>query len=234
MRSPFSMSHAIAAIAGVLLYGIPGCADPASKVNSGLPGRLTTIPEPADIQPPPLVDGAAIAAPVPPEEAIWARLQQPETHYVVLIRHALAPGTGDPVNFDLGDCSTQRNLSEEGRSQARRTGAAFRQRNIPIRQVLSSQWCRCLETAELMDLGAVEPFAPLNSFFENPATGAAQTAAVRTFILNQARTPGVTVMVTHFVNISGLSGVTAPSGGMVVIQRNDQEQLEVVGQLDAL
>lgn len=108
-------------------------------------------------------DASAASA---PEAALWTKLTEAnEETYVVLLRHAIAPGTGDPANFQLNDCATQRNLSESGRQQARDIGAAFRDRNIPVVEVLSSQWCRCLETAELVDIAPVEPFPPLNSFF---------------------------------------------------------------------
>ncbi|MDR9405413.1 MAG: histidine phosphatase family protein [Halothece sp. Uz-M2-17] len=185
-----------------------------------------------------------------PEETLWSKLQEAETHYFVLMRHALAPGTGDPPNFELGDCSTQRNLSEEGRMQARRTGEAFKDRNIEVDQVLSSrrlrrnqvpapattvgQWCRCLETAKLLDLGEVEPFPPLNSFFRDRSTEPEQTAQVREFMREQEESSGITVMVTHFVNISALSGSGVSSGQMVVMEVNPENQLQVVGQIDAL
>ncbi len=77
-------------------------------------------------------------------ESAWVLLQQGEPGYVVMMRHALAPGTGDPAEFKLGECSTQRNLSPEGREQAARIGKAFLRRNIRIARVLSSQWCRCI------------------------------------------------------------------------------------------
>jgi len=166
------------------------------------------------------------------EDRLWSQLQQAETHYFVLMRHALAPGTGDPPNFELEDCSTQRNLSEEGRVQAKRTGEAFQQRDIEVDQVLSSQWCRCLDTAKLMDLGPVKPFPPLNSFFRDRSTQSEQTAAVRQLMREQQETPGVTVMVTHFVNISALSGSGVSSGEMVVMAVNPENQLEVVGRID--
>ena len=101
-------------------------------------------------------------------QQLWSLLQNAEdTCYVILFRHALAPGTGDPPNFQVDNCSTQRNLSEEGRQQARQIGEVIRNRNIAVTRVLSSQWCRCLETAKLMDVGEVEPLKSLNSFFEN-------------------------------------------------------------------
>jgi Histidine phosphatase superfamily (branch 1) len=83
----------------------------------------------------------------PAEEALWNDLRQ--GGYVLLIRHADAPGTFDPPGFKLGVCSTQRNLSEEGRAQSRRLGELFRSKNVPIAQVFSSEWCRCIDTATL-------------------------------------------------------------------------------------
>ncbi|NER00757.1 MAG: histidine phosphatase family protein [Cyanothece sp. SIO2G6] len=150
------------------------------------------------------------------------------------MRHALAPGTGDPAIFKLDDCSTQRNLSAEGRAQAERTGNAFQQKNVAVERVLSSQWCRCLDTATLMAVGEVEPFPPLNSFFRDRSTEPAQTAQVQQFMLEQQGNPGVTVMVTHFVNISAIAGIGPSSGEMVVMRLNDQNQLEVLGAIAAL
>ena len=100
------------------------------------------------------------------EEVLWTQLMEAdEETYVVLLRHAIAPGTGDPANFQLNDCSTQRNLSEAGRQQAREIGEAFRDRNIPVTKVLSSQWCRCLETAELMDIASSGTFLSAEFIF---------------------------------------------------------------------
>jgi len=167
-------------------------------------------------------------------EELWSLLQQAEAHYAVLIRHAIAPGTGDPPNFQLEDCSTQRNLSEDGRQQARQMGEAFRSRNIPIDSVLSSQWCRCLETAELMNLGEVEPFPPLNSFFNDRSTANEQTVQVQQFLLENRDIPGVTILVSHQVNITALSDVFPPSGGAVVLQIEDDNPLTILGQLPVL
>jgi phosphohistidine phosphatase SixA len=150
--------------------------------------------------------------------------------YVLLLRHALAPGTGDPASFALNDCATQRNLSAEGRAQAQHIGQSLRDRGVTVRQVLSSQWCRCLETAELMAVGEVEPFPPLNSFFRDRSTADAQTAAVQDYLLSQAETPGVIVMVTHQVNIAALTEIVPRSGEAVVLQM-DETTLTPLGQL---
>ncbi|MEL6353038.1 MAG: histidine phosphatase family protein [Cyanobacteria bacterium J06627_28] len=165
------------------------------------------------------------------EEALWTQLMEAdEETYVVLLRHAIAPGTGDPANFQLNDCSTQRNLSEAGRQQAMEIGEVFRDRNIPVTKVLSSQWCRCLETAELMDIAPVEPFSPLNSFFRDRSTAESQTAQVKDYVAETEAASGVIVMVTHQVNITALSDIVPQSGSAVVMQLNDG-RLEVLGQL---
>ncbi|MGB3308685.1 MAG: histidine phosphatase family protein [Nodosilinea sp.] len=180
---------------------------------------------PADLA----LSSAAPSAPV----TVWDHLQQAQERlYVVLLRHAIAPGTGDPANFQLGDCATQRNLSDAGRSQAQQIGAAFRTRGIAVTQVLSSQWCRCLETAELMDLGPVEPYPPLNSFFRDRSTATQQTDQVQVYVRNQPN-QGVLVMVTHQVNITALTGVVPRSGQAVVMALNEAGELEQVGLLDA-
>lgn len=153
-----------------------------------------------------------------------------EETYVVLLRHAIAPGTGDPANFQLSDCSTQRNLSDAGRQQAEEIGAAFRDRNIPVTKVLSSQWCRCLETAELMNIAPVEPFPPINSFFRDRSTAQAQTAQVKDYIAANEDSADVIIMVTHQVNITALSDIFPQSGSAVVVQLNNG-QLDVLGQL---
>jgi phosphohistidine phosphatase SixA len=152
--------------------------------------------------------------------------------YVVLLRHALTtPGTGDPDNFVLTDCSTQRNLSDEGREQSAQIGEAFRRRNIPIAQVLSSQYCRCLDTARLMILGEVIEAPMLNSFFEDRNSEPTQTGQVRQAILAHRDQAGVIVMVTHMVNITAISGVVPRMGGAVVMRADARGELVVAGEL---
>jgi phosphohistidine phosphatase SixA len=165
---------------------------------------------------------------------IWTQMQQ-GSGYVVLLRHAeTVEGTGDPPGFQLNDCTTQRNLSEAGREQAARIGQAFRDRDIPIRQVLSSQYCRCLDTAKLLDLGDVEPSPMLNSTFTDRTTEADQIEQVRRQIFDHRNTDGVIVIVSHFTNIGAISGVNPQEGGMVVMRTDSQGELEVVGQIQDL
>lgn len=137
--------------------------------------------------------------------------------HVILMRHAIAPGTGDPETFDVNDRTTQRILSEEGRAQARRTGDALRAAGVPVDRVLTSQWWRCEETALLLDMGPVEPFPEaLNSFFRRPGERDGRVAALTGFIRGW-RGAGNALCVTHQVNITGTTGVFPASGELVVV-----------------
>lgn len=102
--------------------------------------------------------------------------------HVALLRHAIAPGTGDPPDFSIGDCGTQRNLSDAGREQAARIGALFRANGIEAAQIFSSQWCRCLETAKRLGLGPVEELPSLNSFFQSPERRDRQNRALKEWL----------------------------------------------------
>ena len=156
-----------------------------------------------------------------------------EGRAVALMRHAAAPGTGDPASFRLGDCSTQRNLSEEGRAQARATGARLRAAGITRARVYSSQWCRCLETAGLLGLGAVNELPALNSFFGDPAQRAAQTAALSVFL--RERPPGAPlILVTHQVNITAFTDAFPRSGEIVLVTLPLGEPPEVLGRFAPL
>ena len=148
----------------------------------------------------------------------------------VLLRHALAPGFSDPPTFKLGDCATQRNLSDAGRQQARQIGAVFRQRGITIDNVYTSQWCRCRDTAELLGLGSVTPLPLLNSFFETREREKEQTEALAQFLKTTAISQ-VIVLVTHQVNITALTGVYPASGEAVVVEANTDNALRVLGRL---
>jgi phosphohistidine phosphatase SixA len=162
---------------------------------------------------------------------IWTQMRE-NTGYVVLLRHAQTfPGTGDPSGFQLDDCTTQRNLSPEGREQAVKIGQAFRDRQIPINRVFSSQYCRCLDTAKLLNLGNVQPSPMLNSIFEDRTTATQQNERVRQEIFNHRNTPGVIVMVSHFANIGEISGISLELGEAVVVKADRQGNLEMIGQI---
>jgi len=146
------------------------------------------------------------------------------------MRHAgTDPGVGDPPGFRLDDCATQRNLSEAGREEARRIGAAFRARGVPIGRVLSSRWCRCLETARLA-FGTVEPWPPLDSFFDDRSREPGQMQAVRGLAGERPAT-GNLILVTHQVNISALTGVFPAPGEIIVLTPQGSGAFRVAGRL---
>ena len=149
---------------------------------------------------------------------------------IYLLRHALAPGTGDPDNFDVNDCETQRNLSNAGRSQAIRIGKKLRD-NLKIRpQVYSSQWCRCKETAKILALGHVTELPILNSFFESFHLKDEQTTQLKDWLLQlNNKTP--VVLVTHQVNITALTEIYPSSGEIVVIRVTGLGGIKIVGRV---
>jgi phosphohistidine phosphatase SixA len=151
---------------------------------------------------------------------------------VLLLRHALAPGTGDPPNFRVEDCSTQRNLNDAGRQQAKGIGNWLRQRGIEQARVYSSQWCRCLETAELMGLGEVTPLPALNSFFQDRSAKPSRIAALRDFLDAQRGQDTPLVLVTHQVTVSAMTGLFTSSGGGVVAEIGEGGELSGFARLD--
>ena len=162
------------------------------------------------------------------EAALWKALR--EGGHVALMRHAIAPGVGDPAGFRLGDCATQRNLSAQGRAQARAIGARFRDHGIERAAVHSSRWCRALETAELLALGPVSPFPGLDSFFTDRSAEGAQLGAIRKLAASHPVDAPPLVLVTHQVNITALSGVY-PASGEIVVMRVAGDTLIVAGRI---
>lgn len=149
---------------------------------------------------------------------------------IVLIRHATTtPGVGDPAGFRLGDCASQRNLTDAGRDQARRLGAAFRAREVPVGRVLSSRWCRCLETARLA-FGLAEPWESLDSIFEDRAREPERTRAVRRAV-GARPADGNLVLVTHGANILALTGVSPAPGEFLVLTPQPDGAFRVAGRL---
>ena len=158
----------------------------------------------------------------------WQALRQGGV--VALLRHARAPGTGDPADFQLDDCSTQRNLSAEGKQQAQRIGEQFRARQIPVERVLSSRWCRSLDTARLAFGPVTEGAPPLDSFFSGREQEPAQNEALRQ-IIEGWRSDGVLVLVTHQVNITALTGIFPSEGEVLVLKPRTGIRFDVVGRL---
>jgi phosphohistidine phosphatase SixA len=145
-----------------------------------------------------------------------AALEEPGV--VALMRHALAPGTGDPSGFVLGNCATQRNLDDRGRAQAARTGAALRAAGVTFDRVWTSRWCRARDTAALMQMGTPEEMPPLDSFFAGRGDGTAQTEAALDLIAALPKDTRL-LIVTHQVNITALTGLGVGSGEIIVTRR---------------
>ena len=118
--------------------------------------------------------------------------------------------------FDLNDCRTQRNLDETGRRQARAIGKRIAAAKLNLAGIYSSEWCRCLETAQLLDLGAVTPFNGLNSFYQNLAPRDATLAKLTLKLANLPRDGAPVIMVTHYVTIQAVANIAVPSGGAVL------------------
>jgi phosphohistidine phosphatase SixA len=148
------------------------------------------------------------------EEAAWLALR--EGRAVLFMRHASAPGVGDPPGFVLEDCATQRNLDEAGRLQAQRWGDLLRQHGISEPRLLSSRWCRSLETATEMGVGPVEPLSLLDSFFAQNDQQGKQTDALRNY-LGSLKGPQPVVLVSHQVNITALTGVFPRSAEALIL-----------------
>ena len=152
--------------------------------------------------------------------------------HILMIRHALAPGNGDPPNFKIDDCATQRNLDDTGRDQARSIGVWLRNNDVTSARVYSSQWCRCLETARLLNLGPVQELAALNSFYERTQDRGPNLKALNDFISQQPVKGELIVLVTHFVTISGIAGTGVSSGEGVLLALHEEAPYTVVGRLD--
>ena len=147
---------------------------------------------------------------------------------IVFIRHALAPGNGDPENFILEDCSTQRNLNERGREQSKNIGNFFRNKNISVDKVLSSEWCRCKDTARLA-FDNFETFDALNSFYDErfAMNRSNQLKNLKVFI-NKWNSDSNLVIVTHYVVISALLNRGTSSGEMIVTDK----KLNIIGNIN--
>jgi broad specificity phosphatase PhoE len=158
---------------------------------------------------------AALPGVAAASEALWTVLK--DGGQVVLIRHAITtPGVGDPDGMQLDDCRTQRNLTDEGRQHARQVGAAFRARGIPVERVLTSPWCRCIETAQLA-FGKAGRSDALGNLFGRYENRERQVAQLRK-IASEAPKANL-VLVTHGSTIAALTGISPGTGEMVVLSR---------------
>ena len=183
------------------------------------------------------VSSAAVAEDAAaPEDTgtLWAALRA--GGQVALVRHgATAGGVGDPPGFRLEDCATQRNLTDKGRAEARQLGEQFRSEDVAVGKLISSQWCRCQETAALMDLGPVELTSTFNNAFTLRDRVGTLTAGARAVVAGWTQ-PDTLVVVTHGANILPLTGEMPEEGGMVIVKPNpgSAAKLRTLGHISTL
>ncbi len=161
-------------------------------------------------------------------EDAWAALVKGS--HVALVRHGNAPPGygGDPPGFKIDDCATQRNMDERGRAQARALGEAFRQHGVRVDKILSSPWCRCLETARLMAVGPVENTLAVAASDRSP-----ERLVVLKQIVSSWRGPGTLVLVTHALTVQALVGIMPSQAETVVLRPRlgDEPGVDVVGRI---
>ena len=140
---------------------------------------------------------------------------------IILIRHALAPGRGDPKGFKIDDCKTQRNLDNIGIDQSKKIGKLFQEKKIKIDQVLTSQWCRCKDTAKYA-FGNFKEFSALNSTFSPPydKNEKKQIKELKNFVKNWHGKGKNLVLITHYVVILAVTGETSSSGELIITDKN--------------
>ena len=160
-------------------------------------------------------------------EQAWNLAQ--EGNKIILIRHSLAPGGGDPAGFKVDDCKTQRNLNRTGINQSKKIGKLFKKNKVPVDQVLSSQWCRCKDTAKYA-FGNFKEFTALNSTFQSPydQNEAKQLKDLYAFVNDWNSNGKNLVLVTHFVVISEVLNVGADSGQIII----SDKKFNIIGYLN--
>ena len=151
--------------------------------------------------------------------------------HVALMRHADAPGGfGDPPDFKVEDCATQRNLSAKGRADARKIGARLKSEGVALNTILSSPWCRCIDTATLLELGPVKTEPTFGNVVVLRDQREALTSGART-VIDRWTGSGILLVVTHGANIQALTGIQPASGEIVVVRGGSGGGREAVGRL---
>ena len=145
---------------------------------------------------------------------------------IILIRHSLAPGGGDPQGFKIDDCDTQRNLNRKGINQSKKIGMLFKKNKVPVDQVLTSQWCRCKDTAKYA-FGNFKEFTALNSTFQSPynKNETKQLKELYNFVKKWDGKGKNLVLVTHYSIITAVTNAVPSSGEIVITDKN----FEVLG-----
>ena len=156
----------------------------------------------------------------------WSEVLDQPKFNVIFLRHALAPGYGDPAHFDITSCKTQRNLNQEGRDQAISIGIRLKMEEVWFDKIYSSEWCRCIETATLMDIGEITMFSGLNSFFQEHYD---KKETLRKLMqkLEHLNEKNRILMVTHQVVISSVTGINVGSGVAVAYSTTDGSAIKI-------
>ena len=157
-------------------------------------------------------------------ETIWDEARK--GNKVILIRHSLAPGGGDPTDFMIGDCKTQRNLNKAGIEQSKKIGKIFKDNKISIDIVLSSEWCRCKDTAYYA-FGEFQEFSALNSTFSTPyiKNEPNQVKEIKKYVMNWEGEGKNLILVTHYSVIAAITNAVPSSGEIVIADKS----LNVIG-----
>ena len=159
----------------------------------------------------------------------WDEFLDEPKFNVVFLRHALAPGYGDPPEFNIDNCKTQRNLNDAGQDQARSLGAKLKMIGVSFDVIYSSEWCRCIETANLMNLGEVLTFTGLNSFFEDHYDKEETLRKLANKLEGLEETSRI-LMVTHQVVISAITGINVGSGTSVAYSSRNRSSVKILMQ----
>ena len=144
---------------------------------------------------------------------------------VIFMRHALAPGFGDPVNFNVQDCKSQRNLNDAGREQAQNIGQFFLKNKIIFTEILTSEWCRCIDTALEMNIGVPTSFDGLSSFFQGHVNKSDVIKKLN-IKLDNLSSESLTLMITHQVVIAEITSISPPSGGIILYNSKNKTSKE--------
>ena len=146
---------------------------------------------------------------------------------VIFLRHALAPGNGDPPNFNINNCSSQRNLDKVGVAQSKKIGKNFKKLDIKFSKIYSSHWCRCKDTALNLHVGEFITHDGLNSFYEKHAKKKTTLRKLNILIKSFDESKGPYLLVTHYVNILAFTGLSTSSGGMVAFDLSSKKSFHI-------
>ena len=175
-----------------------------------------------------LISFSTLPTPIQADNNAWQLWKQAGVH--AIMRHATAPGFGDPENFKLGQCNTQRNLNAQGLAEAKALGKQIQAHGISPSRIYSSQWCRCQDTARALNLGPVHELPALNSFFQERGKSSEQTTALKAHIAQLGPNEKV-LYVTHQVNTTALTGIYPASGEIILFRMTASQDIEVVGRI---